>query len=212
MSRAVLFCNGELENEKFHQELIREDDFIIAVDGGGRFCEKLGLLPSIAIGDFDSIDEASASYFRNCKVEMIPFPADKDFIDLELGIEEARHRGYRDILILGAFGGKRSDMFLGNLLLLAKYDEHIRMKNAYTEAFCLNSDISVTVHAEVGDYLTVIPLCEELITGQSCGLKYPLENLSFHFGETRGISNEFRESRASLTVKKGKALILIQKR
>lgn len=212
MGRAVLFCNGELDHEEFHRELIREDDFIIAVDGGGRFCEKLGLLPSIAIGDFDSIDKKAESYLKEHNIERIPFPADKDFIDLELGIEEAQHRGYHDILILGAFGGKRADMFLGNLLLLAKYDEHIRMKNAYTEAFCLNAGVSVTVNANVGDYLTMIPLCEELVTGKSCGLKYALEGLSFHLGETRGISNEFQEPEASFTVKKGKALILIQKR
>ena len=34
MGRAVLFCNGELDNYEFHRELILEDDFIIAVDGG----------------------------------------------------------------------------------------------------------------------------------------------------------------------------------
>ena len=75
MGRAVLFCNGELDHEEFHRELIREDDFIIAVDGGGRFCEKLGLLPSIAIGDFDSIDKKAESYLKEHNIERIPFPA-----------------------------------------------------------------------------------------------------------------------------------------
>ena len=68
MGRAVLFCNGELDHEQFHRELICQDDFIIAVDGGGRFCEKLGLLPSIAIGDFDSIDEIAESYLKEHKI------------------------------------------------------------------------------------------------------------------------------------------------
>ena len=129
MARAVLFCNGEIRDIGYHKALIRDDDYIIAVDGGGRYCVEMNLLPSVAIGDFDSLPEDIKKYFTEKNVETVDFPADKDYIDMVLGIEEARKRGFQEILILGAFGGKRVDMFMGNLLALAGYDECIVMKN-----------------------------------------------------------------------------------
>lgn len=212
MSRAVLFCNGEINDYEYHRSLLKNDDYIIAVDGGGNHCRKLNIIPNLAIGDFDSLDPDVKISFSENKVESIPFPTDKDYIDMILGIEEALTRGYHEILLLGAMGGKRADMFLGNALALSCYNEHIVMKNEYSEIHFLREGSSLTLTAEAGDYLSLLPLSDTMVTGKSENLKYPLEDLMFRRGETRSISNEFLTDRGVVTIKKGEALVIVQKR
>lgn len=212
MPRAVLFCNGEINDIEYHKTLLKKDDFIIAVDGGGRYCMEMDILPSIAIGDFDSLPFSVKSYFTEKNIELIPYPTDKDYIDMVLGIEEARKRGYEDILILGAFGGKRADMYFGNLLALADYDDRIVMKNEWSEVLFLSAGKTLELCGKIGDYVSILPLSDTVVTDQSAGLKYSLENLIFHRGETRGISNEFADKTASVRIKEGSALIVIQMR
>lgn len=212
MSRAVLFCNGEIKDLGFHKSLLREDDFIIAVDGGGNYCHQLGILPSVAIGDFDSIDQSIKNVFDKENVEIVPFPMDKDYIDMILGIEEAIDRGFSDILILGAMGGKRADMFLGNAIALSLFDKNIVMQNEYCSIRYLGEGHKIDIYGSPGDYVSLIPLSDTLKTGISDGLKYQLNNLTFRRGETRSISNEFLKDSAKIRIEKGEALIIVQSR
>ena len=212
MERAVLFCNGEIKDIEYHKTLLKADDFIIAVDGGGRYCMKMDILPSVAIGDFDSLEAEIRTYFNEKNVETVSFPADKDYIDMVLGIEEARKRGYKDILILGAFGGRRADMFFGNLLALANYDESIVMKDEENEARFLPEGNRLHLKGSPGSYVSILPLSDTVATDESDGLKYPLGGLVFHRGETRSISNELTGESASLGIIKGSALVMMQTR
>lgn len=214
MKRAVLFCNGEIRDLSFHQKLIKDSDLLIAVDGGGKYLDDLGLMPDIALGDFDSIPPKIIEEYQKKGTECILFPTDKDYIDMVLGIKEAHKRGYDQILILGGFGGKRADMFLANLLAISRCDDRcdIVMKNEYSEARVLSAAKKIEIKGEIGDFVSLIPISEEVETEDSFGLKYPLKGLVFHLGETRGVSNELTEKKASLTIKSGKAVIVLQKR
>lgn len=211
MGRAVLFCNGEIGDLSYHQSLLKNDDFIIAVDGGGCFCHAMDITPQIAIGDFDSLPPALAAYFEARETQLIPFPADKNYIDLVLGIEEARKRGYDDILILGALGGKRADMHMGNILCLSAYDEKVVVKNEFSEIRYLREGFSFAFHGQIGDYVSLIPLSDVVETGVSRNLKYQLKGLVFQRGETRSISNELTAKEGELLLARGNAIIIIQK-
>ncbi len=211
MSRAVLFCNGEIGDLGYHQALLKEDDFIIAVDGGGCFCHAMDLKPQIAIGDFDSLPPALAAYFEAQETKLIPFPADKNYIDLVLGIEEARKRGFEDVLILGALGGRRADMHMGNILCLSAYDERVVVKNEFSEIRYLREGFSFAIQGEIGDYVSLLPLSDVVETGLSRNLKYQLNGLIFQRGETRSLSNELTAEEGELLLARGNAIIIIQK-
>ena len=129
-----------------------------------------------------------------------------------LGIEEARKRGYKDILILGAFGGGRADMFIGNLLALANYDENIVMKDEENEARFLAEGKRLEIQGSIGSYISILPLSDTVETDESDGLKYPLGDLVFHRGETRSISNELTKESASVGIRKGSALVMMHTR
>ena len=42
ISRIIIFANGELPNKEKARALLRDDDFIIAADGGTRYVLELG--------------------------------------------------------------------------------------------------------------------------------------------------------------------------
>lgn len=212
MRRAVLFCNGEIHDIAYHQSLLKKDDFIIAVDGGGEYCERMGVVPAVALGDFDSLSEKTRASFEKNQVRMVPFPPEKDYIDMVLGIEEAKKCGADEILILGALGGRRADMFLGNVLAPAGYDLPIQMENEYSRIRFLKEGEELCLHGSVGDYVSLIPLSDVLHTGESIGLKYPLAGLTFHRGETRSISNELERETAMIRIETGNAIVILQKR
>lgn len=211
MSRAVLFCNGEIRDFDFHRQLLKDDDFIIAVDGGGCFCRELGVKPQLVLGDFDSLPPEVKTCFKEDGAEILGFPADKDFTDLVLAVEEARKRGFGEILILGALGGKRADMHIGNVLALSAYDEKILIKNENSEIRFLRKDVPLTLRGRAGDYVSLLPLSDTVKTGVSRNLKYPLEGLVFQRGETRSISNELIADRGELILTEGEAVVILQK-
>ena len=55
LKRIIIFANGELPDLEKARALLRDDDFIIAADGGTRHALALGLTPKIIIGDLDSL-------------------------------------------------------------------------------------------------------------------------------------------------------------
>ena len=204
MKRCDLICNGSLKDLRFHRDQMKNDDFIIAVDGGANHCHRMGITPNLMLGDFDSIDKSTMESFA--EVPRITVPAEKDFT---IG----NNRGNsKENLILGALGGKRVDMEISNLLLLSRYREFIEIADDVSSVRCVRAGESIEVSHRQDQYLSIIPLSPLVKTGKSYGLKYPLEGLEFSFGTTCGISNEIISETAELTILEGEILLICQKK
>lgn len=213
MPRAVIFCNGDILDYAYHKSQLRADDYIIAADGGGNHCKILNLKPHLALGDFDSLDSSLLEFYRQQGVEMLTVPTDKNFIDLVLAIDSALERNYQDIVIFGGLGGRRIDMELANVLLLAQYDAgKIAVQDEKRSISLIDDRNPLTLRNCKGCYFSLIPLSEKFITGESQGLLYQLLDLEFTFGETRSVSNEVTQNLCTVQVKKGKALAICQKK
>lgn len=212
MKRAVLFLNGELRDYAFCKSQLRAEDYIVAVDGGGHHCQMLQLQPDLAIGDFDSLSLSLQAYYRRQKVEMLTFPADKDAIDAALAIDEMIARGAEEIVLFAALGGKRSDMALANVMLLSSYDHPVSIVDRYCEITCLRPGEHRTIANKRGWYLSWISLSDQVVTGISTGLRYPLEDLCFQRGESRSLSNEIEAEEASVCLEQGIALLILQEK
>ena len=201
--RALLFVNGDLPDRSAARQLLREDDFIIAVDGGLRHALDLGLVPAVIIGDLDSVNAADLSGF-----EIIRHPEDKDETDLELALEYAINAGYEEIRLIGALGG-RLDQTLGNLSLLtdkAHAGVDLRIDDGVEEAFFIRTQAQI--YARIGEVISLIPWGDPVMGIRTEGLRWQLSDEILYPHKTRGISNEAVDVRVKIHIESGLLLII----
>src|SRR3954467_10916801 len=103
---AVVVADAPAADLRPYLDLMQQADLRIAADGGARHFLELGLLPHLAIGDFDSLPPALLVKLEDHDVEIERHPAHKDETDLELALLRALQRGARRIVVLAALGGR----------------------------------------------------------------------------------------------------------
>ena len=201
--RAILFANGEVESYEFLEKLITDTDYLVAVDGGVRHLEALGLPPDLLIGDLDSVTSAQIGELIAAQTEVIRFPIEKDETDLELALVEVVKRGMEEIVLIGGLGG-RIDHTLANLFLLFLPDLSGKKVSLLTQ----KEEITVVeknsvIHGTEGDIISLIPLKGDANGVTTIGLQYPLTNETLLIERSRGISNRMLADKAEVDVKKG---------
>jgi thiamine pyrophosphokinase len=208
MARLVIFANGNVPNLEYARQLIRPGDTLYAVDGGTRHALALGLLPSVIIGDLDSLALDQQQRLVSQGVEIRQFPRDKDYTDLELALHSAIEAGYREICIIGALGG-RLDQTLGNLSLLTSPEMaglDIRIDDGLEEA-CFTRNLC-EIHGKPGDIVSLIPWGGDVRGISTDGLGWPLDNEELYSSQTRGISNEMLNDIATIKIISGLLLCI----
>ncbi len=218
MSRIIIFANGDLPNLEKARALLRDDDFIIAADGGTRHALALGRSPNIIIGDMDSFNVERSTL----NAKLLRFPADKNETDLELAIAHALKLNPKQVIIVAALGG-RLDQTLGNIALLGdlrpstlRHGE--RKSNRQCNAFDLRLDDGIEEvffcrsHCEIngmaGDLVSLIPWQGEAAGVVTENLKWALRDETLYPHKTRGISNEMLGDTAVVQIKSGLLLVV----
>jgi thiamine pyrophosphokinase len=201
--RAVIFANGELPNPAAARAILRSDDTLVAADGGLHHLQKLGLYPSVLIGDLDSVSTADLQPLAERGVSILRYPPEKVETDLELALEWTAVQGFGAVVIAGALGG-RLDQTLGNIFLLtwprlAGID--LRLDDGLQEVFVIWSQADL--YGFPGDILSLLPLFGPAKGIVTHGLRYPLRGETLFPERTRGISNELLSTRASIALEEG---------
>jgi len=206
--KAIIICNGRIENYSCYNEHIRNADYIICADGGATHAKKLGLKPDVLMGDFDSINRDDFSYFNEMGIEILKFPVMKDMTDTELAVEHALNKGCDFVVLIGALGS-RADHSLANVMLLKKMlDRGVKgiIVDENNEITLINDRIIL----EANNYTNVslIPITEKVEGVTTNGLYYPLQDATIEMGSTWGISNKFISDRAEVSITKGLMLVV----
>lgn len=208
MARALIFVNGCLSNLESVHKLILPDDVLIAADGGLQHILMLGLVPSVLIGDLDSLSRENRHVLETGDTRIYQYPHDKNETDFELALHYAVETGYREMLIVAALGG-RLDQTIGNLMLLtdpilAGLD--IRADDGVEEAFFTRT--SCRLRGKPGDLISLIPWGGEATGVTTDGLRWPLSGDILKPHKTRGISNELLGGTASVVIQSGLLLVV----
>ncbi len=184
---------------------VQKADFIIACDKGYIYAQRASLKPDLVIGDFDS--------FRGDippGIDIIRTVPEKDDTDTLMALKEALKRGYKKIVITGGLGG-RLDHTIANLSLTAFAAQRGAMCCVIDkdhQAFAIKNK---TCRIKRGKWanVSVFSMDRESKGVTLRGLKYPLTDAVVTNMFPIGVSNEFAEDTASISVKDGMLLIIL---
>ncbi|MFC2052777.1 thiamine diphosphokinase [Chloroflexota bacterium] len=203
--RVIVAANGVM-----HSHFTLEgDDVLIAADGGLRHCLDLGLQPAIVIGDLDSIDEGDLDTLEPSDTQILRYPTQKDFTDLELALQHALKLGADEIVIVAALGA-RWDQTISNLLLPASFPSvKIHLMDGSQEIHYVRAGEKLEIHGRPGDLVSLIPLADNARGVTTEHLEYPLRGGELTFGSTRGISNVLLEETGTISINSGLLLCIV---
>ncbi|MCR5742574.1 MAG: thiamine diphosphokinase [Lachnospiraceae bacterium] len=214
MDKAIIISGGVAEDEVVRSVLRRlasDDTMVICADAGLNVCDRVGVIPDIILGDFDSVDsEVLDKYRLYAKTQFYNYPAKKDFTDTELACDVAINEGAKQIVLLGATG-RRMDHTLGVIYLLEQLENkgvtaYIVDQNNVIR--CLLPDRYDLHEFEYGKYVSFIPLSDAVEGINIKGVAYEVENARFLRTTTLGISNEITEEEAFIDFKSGTLLMI----
>lgn len=185
--------------------------YIVAADRGLDHARALGLDVTVAVGDFDSASPEAVAAAEGAGVRVERHPVDKDATDLELALDAALEFDPARILVL-AEGGGRLDHLLSALLLLASP----RYARVELDAYLGRARAHVirnqrTLAGEPGELVSLFALHGPAEGVRTEGLVYPLAGETLEPGSSRGVSNVFASSTATIAVDRG-VLVAIRPR
>lgn len=205
MKRCVIFTGGELKDISAIPHEIYDNAFVIAADSGYKYAMELGVIPDVTMGDYDSL-----GYVPKQSGEVMTFPKEKDDSDLMLTIREALKRGYKDITILGALGG-RFDHTISNLQTLSFILDNGGRGRIVSESedIFLLAPGSCKVKRNEQRSLSLFAYSEKVKGLTIKGAKYPLENGTITSSFPIGLSNEIIDDEAEISFTDGKLLVIL---
>lgn len=210
--KAAIIGSGAVEDYSFFYNAVKKYDFIICADGGIKHLMNVNIPPNVFIGDSDSCD------FSKIKsnpilhdTEIILHNTVKDDTDMQLCIKWALDNGYNNLVIFAALGG-RVDHELSNIYNLKYILELGAQGMIFSDTNRIYiTDSKISVEREDGYHISLIPITEVVKGVTLKGLSYPLDNADLIQGTSLGISNEFAEEFAEISVADGVLLIVVSK-
>lgn len=196
MKQTLLFVGGPVYHTPLLKRYMKEHySHVLAADAGLSAARQEGLMPDLAVGDFDSADPEDLAWYNESGRKKKVFPVRKDDTDCELGIKEAlRFLEAGDHLVIAGGLGGRADHTLANVFLLLRPLEKgidAVFTDGVSEVRIRKGPFSETVpYDPLLRYFSLIPF-QETVTGITLkGFSYPLENGTLTIGSSLGISNE----------------------
>lgn len=180
-------------------------DFVIACDAGYIHAQRADIVPDVIIGDFDS-------YLADLPggVEIIRTKPEKDDTDTMMALKLAIRRGYRRIMLVGALGG-RVDHMLANISLIAfaaTKGADLQIVDGHHQIFAVR-DGKRRVPRSSWRNLSVFAFDTECTGVTLRGVKYPLEGAVLTNTFALGVSNEFTEDIAEISVESGILIVVL---
>lgn len=196
-----IFGAGEFEPVELE---LKENDYVIAADGGLDHLKSINVEPNMLLGDFDSVKTKITGY-KN----VIKHPAEKDYTDLMLAVVEGFNLGYKTFVIYGAMGG-RLDHTLSNIQTLAYISTHGGRGYLVGQGKVITSITNGKIEFDdkKRGYISVFSNTESSKGVTEKNLKYLLNDYELKSNLARAVSNEFIGKPSEISVKDGTLIIL----
>ncbi|MGI6359145.1 MAG: thiamine diphosphokinase [Bacillota bacterium] len=209
MARAVVFSNGEYSDLAGVKARLQPGDWLVAADGAFAKVLSMDLVPDLMVGDFDSLPPSYLQQADQLGIRRLTLPAEKDHTDTDLALQEAIAAGFREILLVGAFGG-RLDHALANLFILPPYVRqgvNIGLTDGRTDVYLVQDQL--TLRGSRDRLVSLLPLTEQVKGVTLTGFYYSLSNRTLRWGDSIGISNIPLQDEVSIQLADGILLVIV---
>lgn len=178
-------------------------DFVIAADRGFDSLMAYGVMPNLAVGDFDSLGHLPDHN------NVIALPVEKDDTDMAFAVRKGLEQGYKRFVLLGGVGG-RLDHTLANLQLLDLLAGH------GAQGFLVGDHLAATAvrngefkfPAAMNGALAVFCNSGKAEGVTMTGVKYSMDNGEMTGDYPMGVSNQFLGQAGSISVREGSLLLM----
>ena len=206
----ILVGAGDAPDKKIP---VREEDYLIAVDGGYDYCREWQLEPDLVLGDFDSVNPARKEELRRRQQENPDttkvLPVMKDDTDMLAALRIGLEKGYRLFYLYGGCGGRLEHTIANIQLLSALAQKGCRGTLIGPGSFYqVIQDGEVCFPKEQTGYLSVFCLGDRAEGVCETGLKYSLSDAVLTKEFPIGVSNEFIGKESRISVRKGQLLLI----
>ncbi len=210
MAKFLLSSNGDFD---YSYRLDRDYDCVIAVDGGIRHLERLGIKPAYWLGDMDSSSSLSVDkdFITDVKIEKLPVK--KDMSDSDYAVSRALSLGAKDITMIGGIGS-RFDHSLFNINLFFKLSKNgisSKILDGRQELYFLIAEgkkVDFYLREREGETLSIVPF-SDLRALSLDGFEYPLHSKDISRYSNLTLSNIIESNEALIRLKEGSALIIL---
>lgn len=188
-------------------------DVVIAADGGTVLANRLGITPSLIIGDLDSTPADLVTKYSNLGIEVRRYDHKTKWeTDTELALLAALDYSPKKIFLLGGIGG-RLDHSLANVLLLTHPQFrscNLHILDGSTELFLAKPKQWNSIQGETNDIVSLLPIgaAAEVVTTR--GLRWQLDGETLVAGKARGVSNRISDpTTAAVRYEAGQLLVAV---
>lgn len=206
---SIILAGGQITLTEALKTCCQAARLVIAADSGLHHAHALGVTPASIVGDFDSVSaEVLATYPELPRLE---HPPEKDQLDLELALEEARARGATELIIVGGLGS-RFDQSLAAALIAAKLKKQgvdVHLDSGDRQLYPLSENDTLALSTEPGRTFSVLSL-SPTATLSIHGAKYPLEHYGLEFGSGLGVSNQTCNTQLDITLHQGLVVVMME--
>ena len=201
-NKCIIVSGAPDDDYDFLKEKLNDEAYIIAADSGYLKCVKVGVIPNLIMGDFDS------SPIPEIEAEIIRLPVEKDFTDTFYCVRKAIELGYKEIEILCAIGN-RADHNYSNMLCL-DYCRKINVKcciiNRRNKLQLVNDEIIIDDFEY--KYFSLFAFIGSVNGLSIKDAYYELDDVNMMPYEQYAQSNCFKGKPVKISVKKGTILLI----
>lgn len=213
-NQLLLVGGGREPDEKWLLEAAKGRN-LWCIDHGMDICHRLGLMPELVLGDFDSCSPDSLQWAQSNGAEIEKFNPQKDFTDTQAALQRVNDSDTFCILT-GALG-KRFDHTYSTVFTFGNTSIKGCIADEQEAVFFLHGNEAITLSTDFSPKaISLLPISQSVAGVTTQGLFWKLNNADLFQNKPYAVSNVLSEKKNTntftISIKKGiLAVYLLQK-
>ncbi|MFV0362787.1 MAG: thiamine diphosphokinase [Suipraeoptans sp.] len=207
----IIVSGGHIDKEVALKVFEEENRCIIGVDKGIEFLYYNKISPDYILGDFDSADPKITEYYREeTRIPIKELNPVKDASDTEVAIKFSMTIGAKEIVIIGATGGRIDHLWanIQSLVVPMKKGVKATIVDNQNRISVYDDDFDLKKEDAFGDFFSIFSLDGDIHGLTIKGAKYPLNNHTLAPHDSLSVSNSYAADEVKVSFNNGTIVLM----